>query len=298
MKHFNFVKKCFLIIALFISVDFLISKVLITGLNKYYGFDHQPEILINGTSMSMSGFNRGDIYRFTKMNCATYAYEGVSIDDRYAMVSHFFQMFPDGIKTVIYEVNPVVFSKIRTAENSYTVLYPFMDDKSISAHIKEYADTKDYYIHKIIRTRRFDSRLIRLIVMGYLGKFENVKTNKLDTAELVSLIAEKGNKEVIIEQSSKVVFEKTMDLIWSHNSNIVLVMMPMYYIKLQTFSPDGYNSLCNYLSEFCSKNKNITFLDLNRDSLIHNADYFSDQLHFNLKGQQQITDIISSVIYQ
>jgi hypothetical protein len=297
MKHSVFVKRCLLLFLLFISADFLISKVLITGLNKYYGFNHHPEILINGTSMSMSGFNREEIYNFTKMNCATYAYEGVSIDDRYAMVSHFFQMFPEDVKTVVYEVNPVIFSNIKTAENSYTVLYPFMDDKTIGAHIKENVGNREYFIHRIIRTSRFDSRLIRLIVMGYLGKFENVKTNKIDTASLLPLIAEKGQKEVIIEQSSKIVFEKTMDLIKSHNSNVVLVMMPIYYIKLQTFNPEGYNNLCKYFSDYSSNNSNVSFLDLNEDRITHNAGYFSDQLHFNVYGQQQITKAISSFLH-
>jgi hypothetical protein len=246
--------------------------------------------------MAMSGFNREEIGNQTKMQIATYTHEGVSINDRYAMIEHFYQKYPVGVKTVVYEVNPVLFSNISTAENVYTIFYPYLDDKTINKYIKEKTSIKEYYTHKIIRTKRFDSRLIRFIMMGYLSKYDNLKTNALDTAALLPLIAQKGKTEVIMEQSNIIVFENTMDLIRSHNSSIVLVMMPMYYIKLQTFNSEGYRLLCNYFKVYCSSRQDVKFLDLNQNSIIFNANYFSDQLHFNVYGQRHITNLISSYL--
>jgi hypothetical protein len=268
--------------------------VLLNGLNKYYGFTENPRILLNGSSMAMSGFNREDIENLTKMQIATYAHEGVSVSDRYAMIKHFFQICPEGVKTVIYEVNHVIFSNIKTSENIYTLFYPYMDDITINNYIKEKASIKEYYIHKVIRTKRFDARLIRTIMMGYLNLYENLKTNTLDTAKLLPFVDEKEKTEVIIEQSNVKVFENTMDLIRSHNASIILVMMPIYYIKLQTFNNKGYRNLCKYFEDYCSTRKDIEFLDLNLDSAIRNTMYFSDPLHFNVYGQRHITNLISN----
>ncbi len=294
MKHWIFFKRFLILIVLFILFDFLISIVLINGLNNYFGFSENPEILINGSSMAMSGFNRKDIENYTGMKIASYNHEGVSIIDRYAMIRHFFQMYPEGVKTVVYEVNPVLFSNIKTAENIYTIFYPYMDDKTIDKYIKERTSIKEYYINKIIRAKRFDSRLIRLIIMGYLGKSDNLKTNTLDTATLLPLITKKGMIEIAFEKMNEELFEKTMDIISSNHANIILVMMPMYHIKLNTFRKEDYNKLCKYFKDYCSARKDIEFLDLNQDSLIYNPNYFSDPLHFNVYGQRQITHMICS----
>jgi hypothetical protein len=292
MKPAVFFKRAFLIIIMFFLCDLLISLVLINGLNKYYGFDQKPEILINGSSMAMSGFNRTDIQSITSSHVATYAQEGVSVSDRYEMINHFFHMFPQGVKTVIYEVNPVIFSNAKSAENVYTHFFPYMDDKSIDNYVKENAGTREYFANKIIRTKRFESRVIRLIVQGYLGNYDNIKTNTFDTATLTSFEEQRGEAEVVLEKSNIEIFEETMGLIRSHNSNIILIMMPMYYLKFQTFNNDGYRVLSNYFEDFSSSHEGINFIDLNRDSLIYSSEYFSDPLHFNVYGQRQITGIV------
>lgn len=296
MKHWIFIKRCLILIVFFFILDFIISIILIKGLNKNYGFGKHPDILINGSSMSLSGFNKNEIEKSTGKSIATYSHEGVSVIDRYAMIKHFFHLYPKGIQTVVYEINPILLSNVSSAENVYTLFYPYMDDKTIDNYIKERAGAREYYINKIIRTKRFDARLIRSIIMGYLGKYENIKTNSLDSPSLLPLIAKKGMIEIALKNTNIEVFESTMNLIRSHNADIILVMMPMYYIKLNTFHNDDYKKLCMYLEDYCSSREDIKFLDLNQDSIIYNASYFSDPLHFNVYGQEQITNIVSAYL--
>lgn len=296
MKHLVFFKQCIILLLLFFLFDFLISIVLLKDLKKTFILNQNPDILINGSSMSGSGFNRQEIENLTGRHVATYIREGISVFDRYEMINHFFYLHPEGIKTVVYEVNPVLLSGIKTAENVYTHFFPFMDDKTIDNYIKGKASPKEYYIHKIIRTTRFESRSHIRIILRALGKTDNIKTNILDTTTVIPLIADKWKEEVIIKQADREIFEKTMAVISSHNSKVILVMMPMYWIKLQTFNKEGYRNLCKYFEDYCSSRDGIVFLDLNRDSLIYNAGYFSDQLHFNVYGQRKITEIISSYL--
>lgn len=296
--HKTFFIKMMLFSILFIFLDFVISVLLLSGLKKYYGFDKDPEILINGSSMAMSGFNRTELELSTNETVANYSHEGVSVEDRQAMINYFFHENAKGVKTVIYEVSPLIFSDERTADNVYTIFFPYLDDKFIDNYVKEKASKKEYYINKIIRTKRFDSRLVRLIIFGYIKKFDNLKTNKLDTSILEPTASIRGKNRVNLEKSKIEIFENTIDLIRSHNSSIILVMMPMYHIKFHSFSSTEYDILCKYFMDFCSSREGIEFLDLNQDSLIYNSDYFSDQLHFNVYGQEQITRIISSYLIE
>lgn len=296
MKHLFFFKKCIILLLIFFFFDFLISIVLLKDLKKTFILNQNPDILINGSSMSGSGFNRQEIENLTGRHVATYIREGISVFDRYEMINHFFYLYPEGIETVVYEVNPVLLSGIKTAENVYTHFFPFMDDKTIDNYIKGNATPIEYYIHKVIRTTRFESRSHIRIILRVLGKTDNIKTNTLDTTALIPLISDKWKKEVIIRQADREIFEKTMEVISSHNSKIILVMMPMYWIKLQTFNNEGYRNLCKYFEDYCLSREGAVFLDLNRDSLIYNASYFSDQLHFNVYGQRKITKIISSYL--
>ncbi|MCF8381823.1 MAG: hypothetical protein K9H49_19795 [Bacteroidales bacterium] len=246
----------------------------------------------------MSGFNRKDIENNTGMHISAYALEGVSVNDRFAMINHFFHMYPNGLKTLVYEVNPVLFSNKKTSENTYTLFYPYMDDSSINEYIFENANIREYFINKIIRTKRFDPHTNRLIMMGYLNKFENLKNNTLDSSRILQMIHKKDQVEITLEQYNIEIFEKTMHLILSHNASIILVMMPMHISKLETFKKESYENLCNYLEHYSSLSDNIKFLDLNQDSLIFNPHYFSDPLHFNVYGQRKITELISSYLVE
>jgi hypothetical protein len=296
MNRLTFIFKIAILVLLFFVLDYLISCGLINGLNKYYGFHQKSEVLINGTSIAMSGFNRREIEDRTSFRTACYSHEGVSVDERYEMIDHFFKENPNSVKVVIYEVNPVIFSTNKIADNVYTIFYPYMDNRSIDRFVKERAGNIDYYIHKLVRTSRFDARLLRLVASGYSGNYENLKTNKLDTSNLVQFLDQKDILHVILEPDKIKVFENTMELIAANNSRIILVMMPMYYYKLETYNSIELEELYKYFESLSQKETDITFINFNQDSLVRDAGLFSDPLHFNLSGQQRISRIICNYL--
>ncbi|MCK5691776.1 MAG: hypothetical protein KAI08_02975 [Bacteroidales bacterium] len=293
MKHLIFIKRGIVLLLLFFLFDFLFSVLIFNDLKKPFKLDRDPEILINGSSMSGSGFNIWDIEERTSKDIATYIREGVSVMDRHAMIDHFFQMYPQGIETVIYEVNPVLLSGMKTAANVYTHFLPFMDDSTIDQYIKEKAPPREYYIHKYIRTTRFESRSFIGLVAGLIGFSGDVKTNSLDEGMLQPLIAEKGTEAIVINAENRAVFEKSMETISSHDANVILVMMPMHHVKLQTYKDEDYTRLCRYFEDYSASREDVSFLDMNQDSMVYDAGNFSDPLHFNAFGSKQITDIIS-----
>lgn len=290
MNIISFLKRGVLLILLFFCIDLILSLILLNGLNKFYGFNNNPAILINGSSMSLAGFNRREIENKTGKNVIAYNQEGASVEDRYVMIKQIYSKYPESIETVVYEINPRLLSGIRSAENVFIRFYPYMDDKSIRKYIKEQARPLEFYINYFIRVKRFESRLVRLIMLAHLGKNESFKTNVLDSTDFAQ--STDGKTKIKIEESKINVFEDTMEIIRLNNSKVILVMMPMYIQKFNTFEKESYIGFCRYFQDFCAEHKNTLFLDLNQDSLIYNPSFFSDQLHFNVYGQKEITNII------
>lgn len=293
-----FCKKVALLIFLFFLIDLLLSFLLINGLNRYYGFNNQNEILVNGSSMAASGFNKETIERLTGKEVASYCQNGASVEDRKAMIEYYFSNQTDSKNTVIYEVNPLLLSQQLTAENVYTRFFPFMDEKSMDAYIKKNTDKLDYLIHKIIRTSRFDSGLIISILRDYFGKNENIKTNQIDNNAIKKLEEQRGKKQVIINTDQKSVFESTMDLLSDQKSQIILVMMPMYQAKLQSFDSVGYLALSKYYENYANEKPNVKYIDMNESDIVKSKYYFSDPLHFNKYGQKKLSEMISSIILE
>ena len=87
-----------------------------------------------------------------------------------------------------------------------------------------------------------------------------------------------------------------MKIIRSHNANVILVMMPLYYLKYQTFNFDDMATFYRYIDLYVTSNEGIVFIDLNKDSLNMDKALFYDPIHFNTLGQRKLTEIISSCI--
>jgi len=289
----TFIWRIVYLLILFFLLDFLISSVLLKGLNKCYGIDQKPEILINGTSMTMNGLNRIAIEQLTGKKIANYSHEGVSVDERYTMIDYFFTEYPKSVKTVIYEVNPVMFSDKDIAENVYTMFYPYLDSRFVKRYIKEKDGLMDYYIHIIVRTKRFDPRLMRLVVSGYTGRGNNIKTKGIEPADTDRLGVQKGRVPMVMVPANIELFEKTMNLIKLNNSGVIIVMMPMFYLKLQTYDQAELEEFYNYIETYCKSKDNTLFINLNKTGLVRDPNLFSDPIHLNVSGQQRVTEIIS-----
>ena len=277
---------------IFFAIDLVTSSFMLNGLNKFYGFNGKPAILINGSSMSLSGFNKSEIEKQLQTRVAIYAKEGVGVEDRHAMLQQFFSNRSQAVKTVIYELNPLLFSKTLTAANVYTIFYPFMDNKAIDKYIKNRAPAKEYFAHKFFRSSRFDALTINLAVKGYMDKYENFKTNAIDPATAYFTTKDAGKVKVEMSPEKLSVFEQSLKLVKENNARVVLVMMPIYYQKRATFDSSSYQKLDSYFRQLSGAGTNISYLDLNKPEITRNALLYSDVLHLNRDGQNSVTAAI------
>lgn len=287
----SFVKKILLVALLFFVMDSILSFFLLKGINQYYGFEDDSELLINGSSMSMSGFNRDLIENQTGIKTAFYAKEGVNIEERLVMLQHYFSEHPNTVKTVIYEINPLLFSGHATADNVYTTFYSFIDNAFIKKYIRDQADPTDYFIHKWVRSTRYDAQLIVTSLRGYFGSYENYKAAVIGTQELKVLNAARGAYSIGFNKDKIRVFEESIQLIKRHHAKVILVMMPMVYEKSMTFDQEGLKVFENYFLSF-SRNQSIRYVNFNLESISRNTSLFSDPVHLNINGQTKLTNMI------
>lgn len=292
MKFSVFLIRLVAFLLLFLIIDFATSKLMLKGLNKFYGFDKAPTILINGSSMSLSGFHKTQIEKELSQKVAVYAKEGVGVEDRYAMLQQFFSEHHSSVKTVIYEVNPLLFSDKLTAANVYTIFYPFMDNNAIDEYIDKRTTRFEYYVHKYFRSARFDVLTINFVLKGYMNNYDNFKTNTINPETAYFTKEESGKKMIEFNKDKVAVFENTIKLLLDNNTKVILVMMPIYYQKQATFDSTSYHHLGDYYKKFTESKKNIFFLDLNTNDIANNALFFGDVLHLNREGQKKVTEVI------
>ncbi len=274
---------------LFFAIDYAISEVLLNGLNKYFGLHTQSDMFINGSSMSMSGFDKTNLEKILHKKISFYTRTGVSLQDRSAMLHHYFDAATQKTDIAIFEVNPLLFSKKFTSANVYMLFLPFIDEPSMAQFISANTDTKEFWVRKLIRCSRYNSDMIALAMKGYTGNYKNQKNLTLDVNALEGMKSEQNSVQVELNPQKIELFKSSLALMQKHCNKIILVNMPIFSTKLKTFKTQEYQAYLNLVQQSADASKNIYFLDLSQPHIDEQASYFSDPLHLNSSGQEQIT---------
>ena len=296
MGFSKWLKKSIILLILFIGIDFGISQLLLTGVNKYFGLHSKSQIFINGSSMAMAGFDKTNLEHSLHKSIAFYTRTGVSLQDRNAMLHHYFDNSGKETDIAIFEVNPMLFSKKFTAENVYLLFLPFIDEPSMGAFIRSKTDAKEFWIRKVIRCSRYNNDMIALSIKGYMHNYENQKHVVLDNTALSGLKSEANSVSVELDPEKIRLFRESIALMKLHSKKVILVNMPVFSTKQETFQADGYAAYLKTIQQAANANDGIYFLELNNTDLIKNPNYFSDPLHLNADGQAQVTGLLTKFI--
>ena len=296
MRITNILVKLFSFSLMFVLLDLFLSSILFKGIVKYYGFDNDPEILINGSSLSYYGFNRKYIETNTRQNVSFYVRGGVGVEDRFYMMQHFMAEYSSNLQTVIYEVNPTIFREEPTSLNVHKLFLPFMDNKYLNSYFKERMGLMSYYIFKFIKTKRYDERLLITSFRGYTKKYDNWQDNVIDPDRIQDLMENHDSVTVELNKEKTELFYRTMSLFNKKKIRVIIVMMPLYSGKIGTYQVGSYNDLCKFFKVFCSKNENTFFIDFNSDQGLTDYKNFFDPIHLNTKGQNELSSSIVKVL--
>lgn len=292
-KFFSYL---FVFLIAFILIDQISGRIILNGIQKFYGLKQHSNLLIIGHSHVMLAIDKEDLEKNTGLKVSKYTREGVGVYDRYFMTKQFLDSpYSDSLQTVIYGVDQFSFVNSGLSDNSYKLFYPFMDERTIDKYIKDNAvDDWDYYQHKLFKTTRYSDPLLNASIRGYQNNYSNYKVGNLNV-ELLKKQMTSGksqfNRKIEMDPFLMETFEQTMDMLSERGIRVILLNTPIVDI-LKKGNLESYEKIINYFSDYASAHENIEYWDFNPE---YSSDYsiFYDPIHLNPKGQQIITKEIN-----
>lgn len=277
-------------------IDNIVNYALINGANHNYGLDQDSEILLIGHSHLMLATDKERLERETGMKVSKYCREGVNVTDKKIMVEHFLNSgYADSLKYMLYGVDLATFTGDGLSKNSYMLFYPFMDDPSIAEYIKLQASPTDYWLHKLVKSTRFnDDGMKNSAARGWLNTWVNLKTNTIDVEAYRQRLANGDERHIQMNPELMRQFDETIKIVTDRGVKVILVNTPTLDL-LNQFEPEKYETIMKWYADYADANPLVDFLDFNPQ---YESDYslFSDRLHLNNKGQQVITgELVKSI---
>ena len=280
-----------LLIAGFLAADRGTGYILNRGLKRYFGLKQHANILLIGHSHLMLAIDKTTLEMETGYKVSKYCREGVNVADRYEMVKQFLESpYSDSLKTIIYGVDQFMFNGQGLSQNSYTLFYPFIDERNMDRYINSEASPSDYWLHKLICTTRYSDALLNSSIRGWMGNWQNMKNGTLDTTLLKRNIIARNERTINIDDKLKKTFEKTIKMIERRHIRIILLFTPIAQM-LNEYEPVKRKQITDYLQELADQSSLIEYIDLN-PMFATNYEIFFDPIHVNPKGQKAITEAV------
>ncbi|MDL2323425.1 SGNH/GDSL hydrolase family protein [Bacteroidales bacterium OttesenSCG-928-A17] len=265
------------------------QKILLHGINKFYGLNQYAKVLILDSSRLMLAIDKEKLEENINLPVAKYTREGVSVYDKYFMLKQVLDSkYGDSIQVVLYGVDQFSFAEEKSSENAYKLFYPFMDEPVMDEYIRENAsDWRDYYSHKYFPLCRYTDQLINASIRGWFDDYSNKKHGILDIEKY-----RKGNprRDVSMQPDLVETFKKTMNLLLERNIRVILITAPIVD-TLNEYNPENRDKVIRFLEEYAADNNLIEYWNFNPEL---SSDYkiFFDPTHLNPQGQEFFTQKI------
>jgi hypothetical protein len=254
---------------------------------KYYGFNTDAKLLLNGSSQLMLALDKKKIESETGLKVAKFTREGVNLTDRELMLEAYLNTNKAKPEYVIYSADQFMFTAEGLSLNSYTFFYPLMGNPDIDLYLKNKCkDRKAFLIHKFIKCTRYDMLLINSSIRGYMGDWSNKKTGELNIHSLEKNISSGNIRKVKIDSTLLNSFQKSMSLLKRNNIEVILLYLP-YADKLEYNDPKR-EEVIHILKHFSDTNPGFHFLDYSE--FLRENSFFFDPNHLNPAGQKIATD--------
>ena len=248
--------------------------------------DGKAELALVGHSHLMLGVDKNMLENELNLRVSKYTREGVNVVERKLMVEQLLIENP-GITTIIYGVDAWMFTGEGLSTNSHVLFYPFLNDKAIDDYIKEEAGLCEYWIHKVIKTARYNEGLINSALRGYLGNWANFKYGVVDTVRLKKEIKLKKFRHIDNSPLNIEVLKETIVELGKKNVAVILLYVPTIDL-FNRVEPKLFQESIAVFEELEDRCQHVTFLDYN-DFYSHDYSLFFDPIHMNPKGQQEVT---------
>lgn len=280
LKIIGFACVCFFII------DGFTGNFLTKGLEKFYGLNTGAEIALIGHSHLMLGIDKNLLEKELGVQVAKYTRPGVNIADRQIMVRHLLKLNSD-VKIIIYGVDAWMFTGEGLSVNSHTLFYPFMGIKEVESYVSSQAGFGNYWLHKIVKTARFDEGLISSALRGYLHNWSNLKYGEVDTGRLKKEIAAGEFRRINNSQGNINMLKQTIKELEEQNIQVIFLYVPTIDL-FNRLEPEKFKETLDIINEFEKEFSNVQVLNY-IEPFSHDHSLFFDPIHLNPKGQEMVT---------
>jgi len=274
-----------LIITFFIC-DFILGIGIEKGLEKYYGLNTTAEIALVGHSHLMLGINKVKVEESLNVKVSKYTREGVNISDRQIMIDQLLRK-NNSIKTIIYGVDAWSFTGEGLSANSYTLFYPFLADANVNAYVKKKSSFTEYWLHKLIKTTRFNEGLISSSIRGYLSNWSNLKFGEVDTIRLKEEIKVGKFRKINTKIENIEILRESIKVLGLKNIQIILLYVPTIDLY-NTAEISKFNESITIFENLEKEFKHVKYISF-LEPWSHQYSIFHDPIHLNPKGQDLIT---------
>lgn len=270
-------------------VDYLCDRVMLHGINAFYGLNQHSEILLIGHSHLMLATDKERIEKELHTTVSKYTREGVNVSDRKIMVFQYLSSdYSDSLKICLYGVDLCTFTGKGLSQNSYQLFYPFMDNDIIEGYIKQNATFSDYWLHKLLRVSRYNDDGIKGgAIRGWRKDWSNRKNGLVDIETYKKILENGDERHIMMEEELMTEFKETVKMLTDRGVKVILVNTPTLDL-LNDYEPEKYDLIVKWFANFASENDGVEYWDFNPEYSSRH-ELFNDRLHLNANGQQVIT---------
>lgn len=269
--------------------DYLFDRIMLHGVNAFYGLNQHSKILLVGHSHLMLATDKERIEKELHTAVSKYTREGVNVADRKIMALQYLSSdYSDSLKICLYGVDLCTFTGKGLSQNSYQLFYPFMDNDIIDAYIRDNTSFPNYWLHKLLRVYRYNDDGIKGgAIRGWRNDWSNRKNGLVDIEIYKQKLLNGDERNIEMQEDLIEEFKGTIKMFTDRNIKVILVNTPTLDL-LNQYEPEKYEAIVKWFADFATQNKNVEYWDFNPEYSSRH-ELFHDRLHLNAKGQQVIT---------
>ena len=287
--------KTIIFISILLTIDYLLSSVMKSGLGKQYGFAAQAEIVCIGNSKMDVALDGEQIRKKLNVTIAKFCLHGLPDDDFNLLLKYYLDTSKSRPRVILYSLGSESLAATgRISQNHYQLLYPFMDDNNIAAFLKSSENNiSDYYFKKFIRTRRYNNYMQNIAMRGHLNSPPAISRVSLPEPRIPAGNGQGAIWDQRIDTQRLAYLDQAARIAGSYGSRLVFVYLPNYRSD-KNVEQAVYNKLDELKKHFAG-NPNVSVYD-RLNSYQSRNDLFSDGAHFNYDGSQRATGDILSLL--
>ena len=280
--------KLLLALGIFAAGNFLFAAILATGMARFYGLSKRSELLILGHSHVMLALNEAMLERRLNIRVSKYTREGVSVAERDLMAEQYLRGgSSDGLRCVVYGVDPWLFTASGLSSNSLVNFYPMLDDPVIAPYLRENMENGEYCKMRLFPLCRFQDAAINAGIAGWVRQGKaSFKFGRVDIEQVRRDIRLGRFRRIGIDPESVKIFRRTIRRFTKRGIRVILLNTPI--VDLLNEAEPTVRDEVDKIFRSVASDPLVEYWDLNSE-YGHEYALFRDQIHLNRVGQEAVT---------